>query len=104
MEETQEEYANQDKEAREYADRVVGYKEPTADAVSKGIFAFFFSGVIPYFGLKIVGVQGKLIDIPLLVIGLLCGIAVYWYHKSRENKWRHAWAQKLIDTNSGRKD
>lgn len=89
-------FAKAQREAREYVTGLLGV-EPKGDAVWQGFVAFLFSAAVPHLGLLLFGFQKEAIETPLFIIGAVCGLCVWRYHKHCEDKWYRAVIQREDD-------
>ena len=93
MEHSHDDFARDNREAREYATRLYG-AEPKGASALQGFWAFLFSAAVPYLGLLLFGFQKESIETPLFIIGAVCGLCVWRYHKHCEGKWCRAVIQR----------
>jgi hypothetical protein len=89
-------FAKEVKDAREYASKVLGYGEPKKSPAIEALKAAALVVLPPLLGLPFFGVSMDAIEVPLLVLGLVTGGAVYWHYWRRRNRWYSAYAERLV--------
>ena len=74
-------------------------EKPKENPITEGVKTFTFVALLPIIGLPFFNVPLSLIEMPLLILGTISGLAVWWHFKRKIANWSDVWAKNMMATN-----